>query len=213
MLRFRSSFLTFLPIVIREARNNVVVHNVFDQLFNLRHNAFGGMPGMGATTRGVICRGMSGARYRPRDSELFSLHQGTLTFRFHEAAGCAQCAEIGLNCDFSIMSIILSLDFIADEENPNALEGQITFSYSYNADRKELVRSPVILRITGEWYHRVEPNEIDAFLKPHGSSFSEMEEFQHWFLFDYFLPSWHETTSVRTRFSPDDWGEFTFIER
>ena len=59
---------------------------------------------------------------------------------------------------------------------------------------------------------REDSDVTDDFLARHNLTREEIEELHHWFLFEYFLPLWHETTQIRTRFSPDNWGEFTLVD-
>jgi len=53
---------------------------------------------------------------------------------------------------------------------------------------------------------------IDDLLSRHNLTRKEIEELRYWFLFEYFLPLWYETTNSRTRFSPDNWGTYALID-
>jgi len=53
---------------------------------------------------------------------------------------------------------------------------------------------------------------INDFLTRHNLTRAEIEDLHHWFLFEYFLPRWYETTQSSTRFSPNNWGKFTLID-
>ncbi|MCL2426548.1 MAG: TipC family immunity protein [Oscillospiraceae bacterium] len=177
-------------------QNNVRVQNVFEQLYRTRQNGFGNMS---STMWHQGMPDIQGGSY--------VRHQGQVSpFLGH-------FDELEINFGFPFddtdtIMIWIVLNFPDDE--------LIFLQYNYQRQNRELHVSAIV--VSSPLYDREHypiflayPHIIDDFLVRHNLARAEVEELHHWFLFEYFLPLWYETTQTRTRFSPDNWGEFSIV--
>ena len=98
---------------------------------------------------------------------------------------------------------------------------EITFSFNYPSDENMRISFYCYYnneRLHFSYRYNIRTKEL-LLVSPltASSAFSdeiigEIEDLPRSYLFDYFLPLWHETTQSSTRFSPDNWGRFIIIE-
>jgi len=185
--------------------------NVFDQLHHTRHSGFGRMRSMSGTGRGPILAETGGSA--SRFHEIFE-HDGTLSFQFTEPTRYISSRS---------MHIELKLRFLDDGMLPsqrNETEEHLYLGYYYDVETKTLTLGSITVRSDRydagaprpRFYrtHRY-PDVVSDFMNRHNLTQEEVQELLDYALFDYFLPLWYETTQSNTRFSPDNWGEFTLV--
>jgi len=190
-------FIAALFVLVWAASSHVRIRNVFDQLYHTRQSAFGGM------------RSTRWHRPFPELGEASVQHQGRMPFLLEHTDGRIEIIFFFPieNSDEVIIRVILH--FPENEE--------IILYYTYRRQRKTL-HVPAMI-VSSPLYDRgrypvfpPNPDIVDDFLARHGLVRAEIEELHHGFLFEYFLPLWYETTRTTTRFSPDNWGEFTIVD-
>ena len=174
-------------------RSNTRIDNVFDQLYYTRHSGFGQMSGTrfhGASSD----LGHSTVRHKSWDAEI---HE-EISFFFGYPSDGTMFIDYVYPFPGTDETMYLSYHY---QTNTNELEKrEITILSAHYRD--DGLRAPY-----GDAEH---PEIINDFLARHDLTRVEIEELHCWFLFEYFLPLWYETTRTETRFSQENWGEFMF---
>jgi len=178
--------------------------NAFEQIY---HTGFGAMYGVRVTT------------YNPRPpfSTCMDIFKKTeINYATYEGAGLGENRKVTFSFSGYHEGTPERLTIYFYQEFPDTGEG-IYLTYSYFVETgvltKNAIRTTQIQNDDLVYILYNNASEIDyEFLKRHGLTHEEIDELHYWFLFEHFLPHWRETTRHHTRFSPGNWGDFTFVD-